>query len=288
MRGKTLCTLLLIGMAYSVVSGCASNSESRNAEARQTQVKRNRPVDESTQLQESARKLWTARVNEDWETVFKFEDPNVRKDWDKDEFITWSKENEPFLIQSFELGRVQADDGMGWVEVNYNTLIRRFESLPPRAATLWQKWRKVDGSWHPVPLRELVSYPEPPARRNAAEEALLRERFMESWAAREQGDLLKVYQFIDPYDREKLPEQAFVDMESLLEYLSCDVKWVEAVGRMGRIHVVYTRKVTDPNLSKLPIETVRETEDWININGVWYRDLARAVGPNPGETHDAS
>jgi hypothetical protein len=177
---------------------------------------------------------------------------------------------------------------MGWVEVDYNTLIRRFETLPPRDAKLWQKWRYVDGQWHPVPLRDLVSYPEPPVRRNAREEAALRARFMQSWAARKAGDHKELYQFIDPLDQPRMPEEPYVDMQELLEYRTCQVNWVEVVGDLGRIHVTYTRKVTDPSLSKLPVETVSEIEDWVKMDGQWYRDLARGSVALPGETNDAS
>ena len=85
-----------------------------------------------------------------------------------------------------------------------------------------------------------------------------------------------------------MPEEAYVDMQELLKYLTCDVRWVEVVGPLGRVQVVYTRKVTDPSMTKLPVETVVQTEDWIKVNGEWYQDLSRASGPTPGETNDAS
>lgn len=271
----------VIGLGSLATWGCATTSGSGS-------VARPDGVDDRAALRERAVALWEAKVAEDWSAVFYLQDPQSRAKWDKDEFVAWSMENDPFKIQSFDLGDVQADGDMGWVDVQYNTLIRRFETLPPRDASLWQKWRRVAGMWHPVPLRELVSYPEPPSRRNAIEEGQLRTRFMQAWRARKAGDYHALYQFCDPYDHPKMPEEAYVDMQELLEYRTCDVRWVEVVGALGRVQVVYTRKVTDPSMTKLPVETVVQTEDWIKVNGEWYQDLSRASGPAPGETNDAS
>lgn len=290
---KRIVIIGLVGVGLLGVWGCKSASRNPSerptaARSNQSAPRSNQNVDPNESLRARAEALWNAKVAEDWGRVFEFEDPNARQEWNKDEFVAWSKENEPFKIQSFELGKVQADGEMGWVEVNYNTLIRRFESLPARDAKLWQKWRNVDGTWHPVPLRELVSYPEPPMRRNAREEARLRARFMQSWEARKAGDHHALYQFIDPLDQPRMPEEAFVDMHQLLEYRTCKVNWVEAVGDLGRVHVTYTRKVTDPSLSKLPVETVSEIEEWIKTNGEWYRDLVRGSVATPGDSNDAS
>jgi len=271
----------VIGLGSLATWGCATTSGSKG-------VAQSRSKDERVALRTRAQALWDAKVAEDWRAVFDLQDPHSRAAWNEDDFVAWSQKNDPFKIQSFQFGDVQADGNMGWIEVKYNTLIRRFESLPPRDASLWQKWRRVDGTWYPVPLRELVSYPEPPSRRDAVEEGRLRARFMEAWRVRKAGDYHALYQFCDPYDHPKMPEQAYVDMQELLKYLSCDVKWVEVVGKLGRVQVVYRRKVTDPSMTKLPVETIVQTEDWIKVDGEWYQDLSRASGPTPGETHDAS
>ena len=283
---KCLSVSILVALCPWAVSGCKSTSAtSGSATSRAYPAP---TANEQSLLRARAMALWNAKVAEDWEKVFEFEDPTSRTGWVKSDFVNWSKENEPFKIRSFKISDVQAAGDMGWVEVEYNTLIRRFPTLPPRDAQLWQKWRRVNGSWHPVPLRELVSYPEPPVRRNAVEEANLRARFMDSWRFRKAGDHHNLYQLIDPSDQPRMPEEAYVDMQSLLEYRTCDVNWVEVVGELGRVHATYTRKVTDPSLSKLPIETVSEIEEWVKVNGAWYRDLARGSVATPGEKNDAS
>jgi len=289
--GRLWNSYFFLATALTVTVGCATEerttspvaaagTDSDRTPVTQRSASRNgRRGDDLKLIQQRAEKFWDAKTKEDWDTVFLFEDPNTSREWKKEDFAAWSEKNDPFKILKYEFGQIQSDGEMGWVEVKYNSLVRRFQNVPPRDATLWQKWRKVNGEWYPVPLRELVAYPEPPARRDLGEESRLRERFMLSWKLRQAKDWKGLFELVDPSDRPRMPEEAWLDMHSLLEYLSYDVKWVEAIGQLGRVHVVYKRKVTDPSLSKLPVETAVETEEWIMVNNEWYRDLARASGP---------
>jgi hypothetical protein len=47
------------------------------------------------------------------------------------------------------------------------------------------------------------------------------------------------------------------------------------IDEQGRVRVQFDAKKLDPNLTKLPPQTITATEDWIKVDGEWYRDLIR-------------
>ncbi|MGD2109600.1 MAG: hypothetical protein PVI86_09430 [Phycisphaerae bacterium] len=225
-------------------------------------------------LRARAQTLWEARVNEDWETAFLFEDPRMREGVEPAEFVEWAKNNEPFIIHAFELGDDITDGDFGWVEVDCRTSIRRFPGAQHRDVHRWEKWRRVDGAWYPVPRGLLDNYPLSPAVRDAAQEARLHARFQEAWSAREQEDWAKLYALTDPEDRREVPEDGFAETHSLVEFLSSEVLWVQAVGGEGTLRVGYRYRTTDPNLSKLPPQLKYLNEKWIKRHGEWYLDIS--------------
>lgn len=231
--------------------------------------------DEVTVLRQRADRLWSAKEAQDWATVFQFQDPAEHDQSAKDEFIRWCVEEEPFRILSYEIDDVDVDGNLGWVDVRYRTSLNKFPDIPARDAETWQKWRRIDGMWYPVPTRELASCPEAPSKRDASAEARLRTRFLESWTARQGRDWPRLYALTDPADREDVPEDEYAQVEGLFEYLAHEVDWVEVVGQRGRIRVSYEHKVTDTSLSKLPAMTATMIETWIQRDNEWYRDLKR-------------
>jgi len=224
-------------------------------------------------LKGRAEQLWTARRAEDWNTVFRFEDPQRRQEMVQAEFVTWCQENEPFRVHAFEVKRVQTDGPLGWVELDCRTSVRQFPKMPPRDLVRWEKWRIVDGQWYPVPRRGLKNYPDAPARRDAAAEARLSKRFEQSCQARCAGDWERVYEMTDPRDREHVTREQFVEKESIFQHVACDVQWVEVVGNRGRVRVLYKAKLNDPSMTKLPPQATYATERWIEYEDNWYLDL---------------
>lgn len=252
-----------------LVSGCATDG---GAKVRTGGKPRAKAADINA-LRSRATELWTARKDENWQFAFGFEDPSERKDWELVKYEEWQKTNFPFKVLSFQLGGVDADGDMGWVEVTYNSLVRRFPDVPPRDATMWQRWHRVDGTWYPVHPRDLDKYPEPPTRRDAAQEARLRARFLESFECRKTRNWKHMWELFDPRDRTDSQPDDVAELEAINEYRSCDVKWVEAINNQGRVRVVYERKVADPNLSRLKPMFNEEMEKWVLFEGEWYRDL---------------
>ncbi len=231
------------------------------------------PGDSGEALPKRAERFWTAKTAEDWATVFVFEPPDRRAETKEADFVAWCREHEPFRIHSFQLGRVVTEGQVGWVEVDYSTSLSRFPDLAPREAGRWQKWLLVDGQWYPISPRQLSLYPESPALRDGAQEQRLAVRFEEAWRARRDRDWHQLYKLTDPRDWAEVPEDDFVEVESLFEYLSYELGWVQVLGEDGKVRVAYRHKVSDPSLTKLPARSIWLVEKWIKYDNEWYRDL---------------
>ncbi len=224
-------------------------------------------------LQARAHQLWTAKMHEDWDTVFLFEDPRTRENVDPAEFVAWCKTSEPFRVHSFDIGQALIDGEMGWVEIECRTSVTKFPNAPPQDVDRWEKWRKVDEQWYPVPRTELDAYPISPALRDIEEEARLQARFEESWALRQARDWSGLFAMTDPYDRAGIQEDQFARAFQTVEFLSKEVQWVQVTCGEGIVRVAYQHKTTDPSLTKLPQRWTFVSERWVNRDGEWYLDL---------------
>lgn len=230
-------------------------------------------VDPLANLQARANQLWTARMQEKWDTVFLFEDPRTRQDVDPAEFVTWCEAHEPFRVHSFQVGQAVADGELGWVAIQCRTSIRKFPGAQPQDVNRWEKWRQVDGQWYPVPRAELDTYPVSLALRDAAEEARLLDQFQKAWRARQERDWAVLYTLSDPQDRVEISEETFARTHDLIEFVSKQIRWVQVTGGEGTVRVAYRLKTIDPSLTKLPPQLKYVNERWVDRDGEWYLDL---------------
>ncbi len=233
------------------------------------------PGPTAEQLRARAEVLWSARVREDWAATLEFQRPAEREKIDREEWVNWHKQNEPLVIQRYELGTVVTEGPLGWVQVKYTSGARKFPGIAPREAERWENWRAVDGTWYPLGPREDDTMPRAPVLRNAAEEQRLRSRWEATWAARQARDWAALYALTDPADHETVTLEMLAKDEEAFTHIAADVQWVEVVGEhdRGRVCVVYRAKFNDPSLQKaLPQEFVR-IEPWVRRDGQWYREL---------------
>lgn len=226
-------------------------------------------------LRERTNQFWLAKTTSDWDAVFEFYEPKIRDTLVKSDYMEWADKNELFQIHSFDIAQVQASGEIGWAEVEYRTSLRRFPDLDPRTAKQWQKWRLVDRDWYPIPQKEIKTYPEAPALRDAREEQRLRSRFEASWEARRARDWHRLHQLTDPRDHEAASEEDFAAVEELFDYLSHRLDWIEVIGDQGRIRVTYHHKLTDKSMEKLPARDATFIEAWVKSENEWYLDLKR-------------
>jgi hypothetical protein len=221
-------------------------------------------------LRQRAERLWRARALEDWSTAFQFREPSMRQGQSEADFVAWCEEHEPFRVLSFRLGDVLTDGHWGWVEVDCRTRMRRFPAAPPQDVVRWEKWRRVEGEWYPVPREELDCYPASPALRDLAEEGRLLVRVQEACDARERQDWRRFYELHDPRERPDVSETELSQMESMVVYLSHNVHWVEVVGDHGTARVECRLRMSDPSLTKLPARVDIRNERWNKVDGEWY------------------
>ncbi len=227
-------------------------------------------------VRERAKRLWEAKLTEDWATVYEIRDPAVRDEGTQAEYVAWSNDNEPFRIEGYEIGEVLTEDGVAWVRVAAQISTRQFES-PARDVDRWDKWRLIEGDdWYPVPQKMFDHYPVAPPLRDREAEERLRERFMLSWEARKTRDWPAYLDLYAPSDREIMTLDEFVEVNEMFIYDDVDVLWIEVVDDHGKVRVGITERVTDPSLSKMPPTLAISTETWKRVDGEWYAYLGLA------------
>lgn len=223
-------------------------------------------------LQSAVKRLWDARVAQDWLVVYDYQQFRNAVNTTPAEFAKWSQENEPFLIKSYEIADTAVEGDFGWAKVNYVTSVRKFPDLPPTHTTREEKWQRVDGAWKLVPPAELADYPENPHSRDLEAEKVLRQRFEQSWKARVDRDWHALYEMIDPSARTQFAEKDYAEAKDTTIYISYDIKWINVTGDIGRVRVAVNHKINDPNLTKLPPSEIVVEETWVKRDGQWYMD----------------
>lgn len=226
-------------------------------------------------LKQRATTLWDARVKADCDIVQQFEYPESPGAQKPEEYIEWCKSQEPFLYKSYTLKGVESAGDFGWATVAYTCSIRGFEDRGERTVETAQKWRRQKGTWYPAPKNFAEEMPDPPSRRDTTAETTLRTRVEASAAARIAGDWATVYEFIDPRDRVDVPLETYESSEGLAEWLKADIQWCEAIGDRARVFVVYQVKLKESR--NMPGREIRKIEDWVKIDGQWYRDVKREI-----------
>ncbi len=231
--------------------------------------------DASQSLTERAQTFWDARVKGDWGAVYSFLSAEEKARFSKEEFVNYRKEQGPFRFHSAKIEDVAQTDDLGWVKVEYSIQSAVFADLPAENVQKWDIWQKRDGQWYPI-LKKAYrkSVPQlPPKMRSAQEEASLAQRANELWKAKEKEDWVLIYRYLEPSFRENVPSEEFQKSKALSSYLSHSLEWVEVIGDQGRVKVTYTHKLNDPTLTKSEPEADEMIEEWIRVDGEWFRRM---------------
>jgi len=267
--GRLWRCITIVAPLAALTSLCCSSPERDPAMGRQSPE-----ANPEQALRRQAERLWDARQREDWSTVFELEGHLMTRQSVKEaDFVEWCKTTEPFVYHSSRLGDVLTEGDRGWVEVNCRVSVRRFPKMDPKEVHRWEKWRRVQGSWYPVPREELELYPTSPAMRDTAAETHLLARFEESWDARQRRDWSHLSSLTDPQDEQVVSNEDFAKAHEQFEYIAHDVQWVEVIGDRGKVRFSFRHKLTDPSLTKVPPKDVVITEAWILLGDEWFLDL---------------
>jgi hypothetical protein len=231
--------------------------------------------DAKQSLTERAHTFWNARIKGDWDTVYGFLSADETERLTKEEFVRYRKEKGPFRFLSAKIEDVAVADDLGWVKVNYTIQSAVFPDVPAREVQAWHIWQKRNSQWYPILKKaQREQLPQlPPQVRPAAEEASLAQRANELWSAKEKQDWALIYPYLEPAFREKVSEEELKKSKALYSYLSHSLEWVEVIGNHGRVKVAYSHTLNDPTLTKQEPQQDVMIEQWIKVDGQWYRHM---------------
>jgi hypothetical protein len=231
--------------------------------------------DAKQSLTERAHIFWNARVKGDWDSVYNLLAAEDKAHFTSEEFVAHRKEKGPFRFLSAKLEDVAVAGDLGWVKVDYTIQSAVFPDVPARDVQGWDIWQQRDGQWYPILKKaQRKRLPQlPPHMRPAEEEALLAQRANELWSAKEKEDWTLIYPYLEPAFRDKVSEEEFQKSNALSAYLSHTLEWVEVIGDRGRVKVVYTHTPNAPALTKLEPEPDVMIEQWVKVDGQWYRRM---------------
>lgn len=265
--------LRVAGLLF-LVAGCRPEAPSAtgNANANSAGAPTTRPA---LSLRETATKLWEARVSKDCEKVYACLTDAERKEYTVEDFCDYWNNREPFVYEAYEITDVAEEGDFGWVHVEYRSSMRRAPLIPPRDARMWEKWRRLDHAWQPVPRDQLPQYPESPANRDPERERRLRARVALLFEARQQRNFEAAWELTDPHDREEVPKDEFLRQEALFFYDAARLQWAQVMGtsESGKTRAAYDLRWADPNMLKAPAFSRELVETWVWRDNEWFYDL---------------
>jgi hypothetical protein len=229
-------------------------------------------ADDVAVLKDRATRLWQGRVTGDWNTVYDLMSKEEQAQVPKDRFVAFQSKGGVFRYTSATVGDVSIDADLAWIAVEFTVQASQYEGVPARNVKTWDLWRKQSDEWRPVAKGLLDQFPRrPPHARNGVEEQALAARVNAVWEARRAQDWKKVYTFLDPDFRQREPIETFLARRSQYVYLGHTLEWAEVTEDRGRVKVSYDYKFDDPSLSKMEPKRNTEFEEWVKIDGQWYR-----------------
>ena len=255
--------LCLVTLGLAVVAGAVPHGSADSWPAR---------ADEAVLVQARARELWAAKVEDRWQVVFDLLPPEEQAlAADRETFARYQKERGPFQYLSAEVGEVIVDGDTAWVAVKFSVKPRGY-ALKPNQIGKWEVWIKRD-DWRPVTNTAEDQFPSrPPHARDTARDALLAARVEALWKLMARGDWGPVYEFLDPRYRAETTLEQHMARRAKYLYSSPAVKWVETQGPTGRVKIDFMRKLNDPTLTKLEFEERSAVEEWVEVDGQWFRN----------------
>ncbi len=231
---------------------------------------------EATLVQQRARDLWNAKVTDRWDVVFDLLPPEEQAQTQgREAYAEYQKSGGPFQYTAAEVGEVVVEGDTAWVALKFAVKPRQYP-LKPSDVEKWEVWIKRD-DWRPVPRSAEDQFASrPPKARNAEEDARLAARVEAVWKATASDDWRAVYDFLDPTYRAANSIEQHMARRAKYRYSSPRIQWVETNGNTGRAKVSFMQKLNDPTLTKLEPEEKSMVEQWLKVNGQWFRNTKPA------------
>jgi hypothetical protein len=273
MRGYLL-SLVLTGLVATGLLDCSIAAEGES---------------EAYKLKALAEEFWRAQETEDWAKLYQLLSPRGLEDISQQQFIENKQRHELLHYSSVQVRDAEVDGDYGWVDISYRYVPKGYESLPPEQVRMWEVWRKESGVWRPLPSVKREEAPKlPPTLRSREDETILAQRVEQFWKARETKDWGSLYRLLEPAYRARESEQEFLKRRPIYLYLSHKPEWME-VGKgsgSGRSKINYSYKYDDPSVSKMAAQEAMAIEEWVRINGEWFRRMAEPPGAQANRGDD--
>jgi len=227
---------------------------------------------EDEALKNRAQAYCDAQVKQDWKVLYRYLPPSARDQVSEDQFTELSKQKMGIRYLSFELEKAETAGDIGWVKLVQTAMPEGFKSVEPMKTERWEPWKKIEGEWYPIPAKEREAAPSrPPSERSATEEATLTKRADEFWGAMEKNEWGIIYTYLEPDFRKTTSLGAWLGKKPFYIYVGHSVEWAEVTGDRGKVMVVYLVRPSDPYQSKMEPLDQTIVENWVRIEGVWYR-----------------
>jgi hypothetical protein len=246
---------------------------------------------ETGRLKAAAAAFWHAQESEDWSKLYQILSPKDLSGIPEKQFVDAKARREKLRYSAVQVTGAEIDGDFGWTEVDYSYRPKGFEGIPPVPVHQWDAWRKEAGTWRPLPPERRSEAPAfPPSLRARDEEAALMRRMDEFWAARETGNWSALYRMLAPAFRTRESEAEFLSKRAMYLYLSHRLAWIEVPrgSAEGRGKIDYAYKLNDPSLSKMPGQRNSSIEDWVKVDGEWYRQAQAKPREQAGEPSERS
>jgi hypothetical protein len=121
----------------------------------------------------------------------------------------------------------------------------------------------------------------PPVVPPANSEAALRERVAAFWEARLKNDVVRLYDFLEPEAKKRVPLTFFARSHGTFQFQAYEVTSIKIVGERAWVKVAYTFKLQIPQLAGFGPWTEGGFEVWALRDGVWVRPYGQEGALTP-------
>lgn len=226
--------------------------------------------DDRKALEAAAKRFWAAEVALDYDAVYDLLSAADRSAMQRIEYVRTRRDVGPARYMAAEVGEIVVVGDHAWVYVKAEWALPRYLQAGARPGATWQFWLKSDG-WHPVTPDARDQWPLlPPHLRPADEEAALAKRASEMWQAKIDQDWARVYEYMPPWYKARVPLEKFLQSKAKLLYLTAKVEWAEVRPDEARARIVLSYRLNDPAATKMPPRQQSLIEPWAKVDGTWY------------------
>jgi hypothetical protein len=126
----------------------------------------------------------------------------------------------------------------------------------------------------------MAETPAASAPASSGDTETLRERAARFWAARVASDYNTQWELLEPRGRGKITASEYAGQRGRFKYLAYQVEDASVNGYFGKVNVkVLVQPMLTPGKTGIGPQTVTVPDEWVRIDGTWYRSLEQQGDP---------